>query len=194
MKVSRTLVFSALFATLSLVACGEPTDDVSAGAPGDPCATSSDEGGGTSGSVGGGTEPAESPDGGAVCHDVGGDTPVSDGDDGMVVGDPDEPQARPSAVEPQPGQLNARAIGWEKAKVRADDRSVDVIYWSGVEPCYVLDRVEVAYGRDAVEITLFEGSSPDDQDTACIEIALQKRVVVELEELLDGRKLKDGST
>ena len=198
MKTFRRSLLLALFAVASLLlaACGDPDTGIDAGTPGDPCETASADGGGSSGSQGGDAGPAEpSEDGGAVCHDVGdGDEPVSDGDDGMVVGDPDEPFGRPSPVEPQPGQLNVRVIGWDKAKVRPNDKTVDVTFWSGVEPCYVLDSVEVTYGPNTVEITLFEGSSPDDQDTACIEIAMLKRVIVELDEPLAGRRLKDGST
>jgi len=43
---------------------------------------------------------------------------------------------------------------------------VAIDFTSGVEPCDVLDHVDVAYGADAVTITLFEGHDPGGGDVA----------------------------
>ncbi|MBA2725571.1 MAG: hypothetical protein H0U53_06240 [Actinobacteria bacterium] len=103
-----------------------------------------------------------------------------------------DPAPKASPVEPQPGQQDVRAAGWESAKVLGN-REVRIRYWSGVEPCYVLDRVEVDYRAKTVEITVFEGSTPSDEDVACIEIALLKETIVSLDEPLAGRTITDGA-
>lgn len=118
------------------------------------------------------------------------DTPVTSGPGD----DPSQPapDPTPSYTEPQPGQLDVRPIAWESYNIGSDDR-LYVSYWSGVEPCYVLDRVEVEYLPKKVFITLFEGHSPADEDTACIEIAMLKTTIVELDEPLGDRKVLDGA-
>ncbi len=67
-------------------------------------------------------------------------------------------------------------------------------FTSGVEPCDVLDHVDVAYGADAVTITLFEGHDPGGGDVACIEIGVFKRTIVTLDRPLDARAIVDGAT
>ena len=116
------------------------------------------------------------------------ESPVSSSPGGT---DPN-PAPGASPVEPQPGQDDVRPVGWESAKP-IGDRTVRVKFWSGVEPCNVLDRVETEYGPKSVTITLYEGHTPTDEDVACIELALLKQTTVELEEPLDGRKIVDGA-
>ncbi|HEX6844284.1 MAG TPA: hypothetical protein VF235_04130 [Actinomycetota bacterium] len=133
-----------------------------------------DSGGGATGSTGsaaGGTCPVGTPD----CVDTPG---VGDG---------------PQVVEPTPGMADTYARPFDTAAVGDDDRTVTIDFVSGVEPCYVLDRVDVAYGADAVTITLFEGHDPAAGDVACIEIGVFKRVVITLDEPLAGRALVDGA-
>ena len=108
-------------------------------------------------------------------------------------GDGTIPSPEPSFVTPEPGQADVRPIGWDSAEPGKDDLSVTVSYWSGVEPCNVLDHVDVEYSAKKVTITLFEGHSPTDEDTACIEIAVYKGTVVQLDEPLDGREIVDGA-
>ena len=106
------------------------------------------------------------------------------------------PQRRPQPliIVPRSGMANIRPIAFTSAAVRSDDRTVDVRFWSGVEPCSVLDHVEVAYGTDAVTITLFEGSDPSAGMVACPEIAMLKQVTVQLDQALAGRRIVDGAT
>ena len=106
------------------------------------------------------------------------------------------PQRRPQPliVVPRSGMANIRPIAFTSATVGSDDRTVDVRFWSGVEPCSVLDHVEVAYGTDAVTITLFEGSDPSAGMVACPEIAMLKQVTVQLDQALAGRRIVDGAT
>ena len=105
------------------------------------------------------------------------------------------PQLRPQPliVVPRSGMANIRPIAFTSATVRSDDRTVDVRFWSGIEPCSVLDHVDVAYGTDAVTITLFEGSDPGAGMVACPEIAMLKQVTVQLDQALAGRRIIDGA-
>jgi len=100
---------------------------------------------------------------------------------------------RAERVRPRPGMADLRSVAWEKARQTSSGRSLRVIYWSGVEPCNVLDHVEVRYETSRIVVTLFEGYDPEEPDVACIEIALLKAVVVKLEQPVDGRKIVDGA-
>jgi hypothetical protein len=73
-----------------------------------------------------------------------------------------------------------------------DGRTVAIDFVSGIEPCYVLDHVDVTYGEDRVTITLHEGSDPDAGDVACIDIGVYKRTIVVLDEPLGDRTIVDG--
>ncbi len=103
---------------------------------------------------------------------------------------PSEPG--PQVVKPRPGMVAMQRVPWQKAEVR-DDRVVRVFFSSGVEPCHVLDHVDVEYLDREIRITLFEGSDPKAGDVACIEIAVHKAVDVPLAEPVRGRRLVDGS-
>jgi len=105
------------------------------------------------------------------------------------------PQRRPQPliVVPRSGMANIRSMAFTSATVRSDDRTLDVRFWSGVEPCSVLDHVEVAYGTDAVTITLFEGSDPSAGMVACPDIAMLNQVTVQLAQALAGRRIVDGA-
>lgn len=98
----------------------------------------------------------------------------------------------PQIVEPTPGMDNVRQTAFDAATIGADDTTLTIVFWSGVEPCYVLDHVEVSYRPDAVTVTLFQGSDPNAGEVACIDIALQKQVTVTLSEPLAGRAIVDG--
>ena len=121
-------------------------------------------------------------------------------------GDPDTPVSScpqspvepvpldPSIVLPAPGMDNVHPTSFDTATIGDDDRTLTITFWSGVEPCYVLDRVDLAYGADTVTVTLFQGSDTSAVDVACIDIALLKQVTVRLDQPLAGRTLVDGAT
>jgi hypothetical protein len=115
-------------------------------------------------------------------------TPCSD-DDSLVHDVEDGAQL----VEPTPGMSDVRPRAFDEAVVAGDGSSVTVSFWSGVEPCYVLDHVDVGYGADAITITLFEGHDASAGDVACIEIALLKKVLVPLDEPAGDRPIVDGA-
>lgn len=125
-----------------------------------------------------------------------GATAVSDCDDMVEApGDPGitDPSDGAQKVEPTPGMADVRPRPFDKAVVSDDGTSVTIFFWSGVEPCYVLDHVDVEYGTGAITITLFEGHDASEGDVACIEIAVLKKVVVELDEPAGDRRIVDGA-
>ena len=112
------------------------------------------------------------------------------GDQPPLVTDPD---AGAQLVEPTPGMADVRSHIFDHVVVNDDGSSVTVYFWSGVEPCYVLDHVDVDEGPDAVTITLFEGHDTSAGDVACIDIALLKKVVVQLDGPVGDRSIADGA-
>jgi hypothetical protein len=112
------------------------------------------------------------------------------GDEPPAVTDPD---AGAQLVEPTPGMADVRSHIFDHVVVNDDGSSVTVYFWSGVEPCYVLDHVDVDEGSDTVTITLFEGHDTTAGDVACIDIALLKKVVVELDGPVGDRSIVDGA-
>ena len=89
--------------------------------------------------------------------------------------------------------INVAPIPFDHVDVGADDRTLTVFFWSGVEPCYVLDHVDVEEGPGSITITLFQGSDPQVTNVACIDIALLKKVTVQLEEPVGARRIVDGA-
>jgi hypothetical protein len=121
------------------------------------------------------------------------DAPVTSPPDGGGI-DPGQPV--PSFVVPQPGQLQAHPVRIDALTPTVDGRHVTVqADWvSGIEPCNVLDRIEVTKAGTTVTIALFEGAS--DLNVACIEIAVYKATMVDLGELEPGSyvvEAADGS-
>ena len=112
------------------------------------------------------------------------------GDENPVVTDPYDGAQK---VEPTPGMSDLYPHAFDKAVVGDDGRTLTIFFWSGVEPCYVLDHVDVDYGPDAITVTLFEGHDASAGDVACIEIALIKKVVVQLDEPVGDRRIVDGA-
>lgn len=123
---------------------------------------------------------------------VGGGAP---GDPGTGVGSgggavdpaPVDPGAGQAAlVIPQPGRLNPRPSAPQMLQASVDGRRVlvKVIWYGGVEPCYVLDSVKVVRGDHTIAITILEGSS--DPNAACIDIAKLKATIVDLGDLDTG--------
>jgi hypothetical protein len=104
--------------------------------------------------------------------------------------DPYTPDSK--VVQPRPGMENLHKTGWDRVEVLGSNR-VRVHFVSGVEPCTVLDHVDVAYSADAIVITLFEGNDPASREMACIMIAQYKAVDVNLAEPINGRKFVDGA-
>lgn len=154
-----------LVAAITLTACsagGAPSAPVGDGPSPTPGAS---QGGGSSGGPGGGTG-----------------TGVSPSDPGSG----DQGQGQATIVLPKPGQLKPHPVGVTLLEAAVDGRSVTVkvSWYSGVEPCYVLDSVRIDEGANEFVLTVIEGTS--DPNAACIEIAMYKATIVDLGELAPG--------
>ncbi len=99
----------------------------------------------------------------------------------------------PHVVVPTPGMTDVHQIPFQSSHAEPDGRTVAVDFVAGVEPCSVLDHVDVRYGADAVTITLSEGSDPSAGQVACIAIAEFKRVIVHLDQPFGDRSIVDGA-
>ena len=86
-------------------------------------------------------------------------------------------------VEPQPGQQDIHPVTIEQMQATSSGRvvSVDAYWTSGVDPCYVLDHVEVAINDDdqTIDLTVLEGTS--DPDAICVMMAVTKHTIVSFE-------------
>jgi hypothetical protein len=142
----------------------------------------------------------------AACGGSGPDAPVSAPDpvpppgaggtppDAAVAPGAGAPGGDPQIVVPRSGMADVRPRPWEWATPReGDERVVDITFWSGVEPCAVLERVDVDERDDAVVVTLFEGRDPGSARVPCPDLAVQKQVSVELSEPLGARQVLDGA-
>ena len=112
------------------------------------------------------------------------------GDDDPVVTDPYDGAQK---VEPTPGMSGVNPTAFDKVVVGDDGKTLTIFFWSGVEPCYVLDHVDIDARSDAITVTLFQGHDASAGDVACIEIALLKKVVVHLDEPVGDRRIVDGA-
>jgi hypothetical protein len=112
------------------------------------------------------------------------------GDDNPVVTNPYDGAQK---VEPTPGMSDLYPHAFDKVVVGDDGKTLTIFFSSGVEPCYVLDHLDVDYGPGAITVTLFEGHDASAGDVACIEIALLKKVVVQLDEPVGDRRVVDGA-
>ncbi len=125
-----------------------------------------------------------------AASDVGGGG--SSGDPGTGIGGPIDPapvdpgNGQAALVVAKPGQLNLRALHAALLEVSVDGRRVLVkaTWWSGVQPCNVLDSVKVQRSGPDIAVTLIEGTS--DLNAMCIEIAQQRATIVDLGELEPG--------
>ena len=128
------------------------------------------------------------------CDDMivvpGGDEPVGHdaGDDPLIDTAPD---AQP--VVPNPDAVGLRSRPFDATTVGEDGRTITIDFVSGVEPCYVLGRIDVDEGPNAVRITVFEGHLPSDEDIACIDLGVFKTTTVTLDAPLGDRVIVDGA-
>jgi hypothetical protein len=111
--------------------------------------------------------------------------------DSPIVGEPpigggDPGSGQPSPVVPRPGTINPRPVAIMQLLAQVSGRHVVVNarWWSGVEPCYVLDSATAKRSGNTFTITLLEGSAK--ADAICIEIAMEKVTVIDLGELEPG--------
>jgi hypothetical protein len=115
------------------------------------------------------------------------DAPVS-APPGDPSGDPSlEPPIGAKPVVPRPGQaINVHPVAAESLAARVDGSTIVVtaIWWSGVEPCTILDSIVVDTGDGRYTVTLREGNSP--QEIACIAVAEQHKTEFEIPDVAPG--------
>ncbi|GAA2656074.1 MULTISPECIES: hypothetical protein [Nonomuraea] len=102
------------------------------------------------------------------------------------------PTPPPKAVKPVGDTVNTRKVPFTGAKAFDRGRKVKLVWWSGVEPCTVLDRVRVKETSRRVTITLYEGTAAKAKDVSCIMMAVQKTTTVKLKAPIGKRKIVDG--
>ena len=93
---------------------------------------------------------------------------------------------KPTVVLPKPGQKNVHPVAIEQLSARVEGHHVvlNARWWSGVEPCSVLDSVAVKQDGRTITVSVREGSS--DLNAACIEIAMFKVTPIDLGDLEPG--------
>jgi hypothetical protein len=121
------------------------------------------------------------------------DAPVSAPPGGGSV---DPGPAQPTFIVPVPGQADVRPVVITTITPAVDGRhaSAQVDWTSGIEPCSVLDHVDVQRDGDDFTVALFEGTG--DPNAICIEIAVTKSTLVDLGDLEPGTytiRSADGS-
>ncbi len=99
---------------------------------------------------------------------------------------------QPRRVEPVPGATELRKHVFQ-SWTAAGAQSLAVRFWNGVEPCYVLGRVDVTETADKVTITLWTGLGPGASGMACIQMAAYYEVIVQLQAPLGARSVVDGA-
>jgi hypothetical protein len=135
---------------------------------------------------------APTTEGPANGSDTGGGTTGNPGTGTGGAGNPVEPTpidpgaGQPAPVVPKPGQLNPHPVAPTTLQASVDGRHVlvKVSWYSGVDPCNVLDAVRVDRSGTTIAITLIEGTS--DPNAICAEIAMLKATIVDLGELDPG--------
>lgn len=122
----------------------------------------------------------------------------SSGDEDVVSSNPNddasnkEPGPGAKLVTPQGDAQNIIPGQWRRIKM-VDEDTLKVFFWGGVEPCSVLDSVDVSYFGDEVALTLFQGAGSNSANKVCPELAVLKVVEVDLTEPLGGRAVVDGA-
>lgn len=107
--------------------------------------------------------------------------------------DPADPSLDPGGigdgakvVVPKPGQLDVHDVSADSLAARVDGSTIVVTatWFSGVEPCSILDQVVVTKGDGSYRITLREGHGPE--DVACIAIAELHKTEIAIPDVAPG--------
>jgi hypothetical protein len=102
----------------------------------------------------------------------------------------DTPVSLPAAG----GRHQARTIAIADARINGAGRLV-LGYYVGVPTCYgQLGDIRIEQRGHSVTVTLESAPDPVPSDTPCIDIAMAKRAVIQLDQPLGARTLIDGST
>jgi hypothetical protein len=93
---------------------------------------------------------------------------------------------QPTLVLPKPGQQNVHDVSIEQlsARVAGGHVVLNARWWSGVEPCSVLDSVAFSRSGQTITVSVREGSGKG--DVMCIDIAMLKVTPIDLGDLEPG--------
>lgn len=97
-------------------------------------------------------------------------------------------------VVPKPGQLDVRVVPADSLTARVDGSTIVVTarWFSGVEPCTILDQIIVTKGEGSYAITLREGHGPE--DVVCIAIAELHKTEIAIPDVAPGTyKITDAA-
>jgi hypothetical protein len=172
----KKTIGASLIALLLLAACGSPdqTQPGSGGSAGGP----------NSGTCARGVE----------CDDMHLGNPDDTVSSTPGPDDGNNADPEPRRVRPRPGMADLYRLGWDDAKVSKNGKKVTLVFYNGVEPCYVLDHIDVDYNEKNITITMFSGHDPEaGDDVACIEIAELLSTRVKLSEPVGDRTIVDGA-
>lgn len=97
--------------------------------------------------------------------------------------------SRPELREPEEGLVDVYERVFDRHK--AEGRRVTLFYWSGVDECYGLDRIEIKERARKVVLTIFEGRDPEAE--VCTEQAVKVRSIATLQRPLGDRRVVDGA-
>jgi hypothetical protein len=171
-RLSHRLISSFALVILLAAACSSSSasQPIDAAASSPSPAGSPGAGGGSAGSSG--SSGLEDPVGTVAGNPNGGGNVIDPG--------------KPTFVLPKPGQLDPHPVSIEDLNARVEGHRVLVTatWWSGVEPCYVLDSAAVKIDGKTITVSVREGTGARDQP--CIEIAVHKVTVIDLGELDPG--------
>lgn len=104
----------------------------------------------------------------------------------------EQPRSGAQRVEARDGLTDIRKTRFDRSVTRRGGRALDLYFWSGVEECYGVDRVDAEYSRTKITVTIFEGRDP--RAETCIELAVRKVVRVDLDERVGNRIIVDGGS
>lgn len=123
-------------------------------------------------------------------------SPASPSPDAPVTappGSPADPSLDPGGIGdgakvvfPRPGQLDVHDVPADSLTARVEGSTIIVTakWFSGVEPCSILDQVIVTKGVGSYAITLREGRGPE--DVACIAIAELHKTDIAIPDVAPG--------
>lgn len=131
------------------------------------------------------TPPATSPPASAAPPTPVPDTGLVDPNPGGG-GDGAREPGQPQFVVPKGGTFDPHPVAVETLEAQVTGRKVVIVatWWGGVEPCAVLDSVNVKRDGQAVSVSLTEGSAQ--RDAMCVAMAVQKATAIDLGALEPG--------
>lgn len=120
---------------------------------------------------------------GSACGSDQSETSTSDTDSPSPTNTSNDPSGEKSLVDVQQVSIDSvAAIG---------GNTIEVTVSGGVEPCFIIDRVETRQTADEIGLTVFAGSEPD---AVCIELVERHTIQVDLDAALGSRRIIDDST